>query len=404
MTIAAGRPVAATRIVEDVLRHVPKTFDESWLREAWAGGHGRLRLRARVDEVQSTIKLTERSLSGSAGIGGAIVKRSGGRAGTVSRNVTLSPNGRLNVYHAYLKLNESLHRTGFASRFNEDAYRRYAAAGVDDVTVTAALSAGGYVWARTGFEFAPMGADLTEGAQALLRAQKLRGLIDGALEGGRISRSEYQRLAPRLVGDDGAVGPNTLTSVRELAAMDGIGERVLKGKSWSGLRTIPREAPWWSQAGVPSSVVDAGTGVAHLRPATVEPAGMRAAREAVAATLPEALDPTTLRRSLERATIGHDVRLVGTRDASAAIDLIRPSVTTSVPMQMVDRAGVELGEVAFHVKTTEDGLTAMRRYGEGVASVPQLNAATNDVLRGAGVSTLERIRPGSWSVLGRHQL
>lgn len=384
-------------------RHLPKTFDEGWLRETWSGGHGRLRLRADISEVASRIALTESSLSGRAAVSGNVVKRSGLPAGTVSRDITLSPNGRLNVYHAYLRLDDSLHRTGFASRFNDTAYRRYAEAGVDDVTVTAALSAGGYVWARTGFELAPAGSDLSEAAQALHRAQKLRGLIDGAVEGGRISRGEYDQLAPRLIGDDGVVRPDTLTSIRELAAMDGIGERVLKGKSWSGLRTIPHDAPWWSQAGVPSSMVDAGAGVAHLRAADIEPAGMRAAREAVSASLPEALDPATLRRTLERATAGHDLRLAGARDASAAIDLITPSVTTSLPMHVVDRAGTEVGKVQFRVRTTAEGLVATRQYG-GMASVPQLNAATNDALRGAGVTTLERLRAGSGSVMGRHSL
>jgi hypothetical protein len=383
--------VDARGIAATMLERLPSTFDESWLRSTWSGGHGRLRLRAALQEVTSSATLTEGSLSATARISGKITRRSGTPVGTVTRRVDLHPNGRLGVYHAYLKLDDTVHRSGFASRFNDSAYRAYGRAGVDDVTVSAALSAGGYVWARTGFELAPVGAG-GAAAEALERARSLRSLVETARSRETISAREFNQLAPRLLGQDEVVHEHTLTSIRELAAMDGIGERVLKGQSWRGLREIETPGPWWTltQRQVPAGIAQADAGVAHLRPRDAEPEAVEFVRRSVASQLPAALEPSTLTRELERATAGRRLQLIGTGDASTAVDLIHPQVQTSAPFRVIDDSGAHVGTADISVSPDDSGLLVARSraYVPDGVNLRPLSAATTDALRGAGVARI----------------
>ncbi len=393
--------VDARAIGRAVQQRLPRAFDEAWLRETWSGAHGRLRLANHVDEVHATAYLGESTLSGEASMVGVIRRRSGGEVGSASRTVSLQPNGRLNVHHSELSLDESVHRTGFATRFNDAAHEHYARAGVDDVTLSAGLSAGGYVWARAGFKLAPAAGVAGEPAQALARAKAIRALAADALEHGRISTAEHARLAPRLVGDAGELAPDTLTSVRELAAIPRLGEKVLAGSTWKGMRTVDAPEPWWTTtpAGIPDALRDSRAGVAHLRHELDVPDVVQHLRRDAALQLPDALEPVALTRMLERASARGKLRLVGTGNALAAVDLIEPRVRTVAPMRVLDRSGMQVGSVRFVVETASDGtLVAERAYQSfptDAAGRRALHAATNDALRGAGVERLEaQVRVG----------
>jgi hypothetical protein len=380
------------RIAQGALRQLPDAFSETWLRETWSGGHGRLRLRAELGEPIGELSLTSRNLSASASIGGSIVRRSGGNVGALSRRLDLHPNGRLGVYHAYLKIEPEVQRSGFASRFNDAAYARYAHAGVDDVTVTAALSAGGYVWARTGFELAVPAGVVGEQAEAIFRADKLRSLVLVAKHEGRISAADMRSLAPRLLPEDGQMRPDTLSSIRELAAMDGIGERVLKGQAWMGIRATGSPAPWWSGRPGLGGATDAAAGPAHLRPTDLEPAAMLQARRAVAALLPEQFEPSVFSHRLEHASQRGSLHVVRTGDEKTRIGLYQPSIHTSGTFTVVDDAGARVGSATLSIQPADDGTLVATRRLEYVPPGPghsALRGALNDALRGMGVSRLQ---------------
>lgn len=392
-------------IAAATLERLPTALDEPFLRETWAGSHGRLGLHADLHGISSAATLGERTVSAQAGVSGHILLPSGEAVGTVQRRVNLMENGRLNVYHAYLELDRDVQRTGFAGSFNTQAYEAYARAGVDDVTVTAALDAGGYVWARTGFELAPGTNGGGKKAEAVYRAQQIRQLVTDAHSYGMISKQEFKDLSKRLIGDDGVVKKKTLTSIQDLAAMDGIGEKVLKGQAWHGLRTTGAQQPWWqlSRVAVPSSVADAASGAAHLRPADAVPDAVAHVRRTIASQLPDAVEPAALSRRLERATAGDRLQLVGVGDAKAAITLLgEPHIDTTVPLQILDASGAQVGSVQVGMTVNSTGRLAATRemHVPTGTDTRQLRSAMRDALRGVGAEqltvTLPRPKSSQW--------
>ncbi len=273
-----------------------------------------------------------------------------------------------------------MHKSGFARRFNEASFKKYVAAGVDDVTVTAALSAGGYVWARTGFE---MKADAPE------RAKYLATRIGTALTTGSITQAEFDAIAPRLLVEGEEFDESRhLSSIVELAQM-GIGERVLKGDSFSGIRLMHPASNWWA----PNRPVDASAGVASLRDAKAVPDGVRQARNAVAALLPESLDPAAMSLRLERATALDDVRLARTSFTTTRIDVVGGEISGKVTMQAIDRNRESLGHASIRTRLGDDRLLAseLTTNNLGTTGTPLFTDSVVAALRGAGVSRIKGV-------------
>lgn len=321
-----------------VAREVPDALRPSWLTETWSGVHGAGGLRAEVDDVHAKLLLTPRGLSGSSSASG-VVHDGGREVGTFTRDQTLHPEGRLEVHHSYLKLDGSAQGSGFARAFNDRAFARYAEAGVDDVTILAALSVGGYAWARQGFELIGTGA--TAGEQLVSRARILTDLVERGRSSGKITADQYAALAPRLYGG-GPLPSDALTSVQELAAMPEVGKAVLLGRSWEGIRPIERTRSWWADS-APAGVSAARDGVDYLtRPDLVASASAAAARR-IASTLPRAFDPAASGASFTRA-LAH----VG---GGAVVDAERGAVTQ---LRLVE--GDAVSELRGHTAlTTQDG-------------------------------------------------
>jgi len=83
-----------------------------------------------------------------------ILDENGRVVGTMSRQLKMDNNGNLSVYHAYFEITDSKRQgTGFATAINRYAEDFYIAQGVREIGVQAALSNGGYTWAKQGFEW-----------------------------------------------------------------------------------------------------------------------------------------------------------------------------------------------------------------------------------------------------------
>lgn len=279
-----------------VMREIPDALRPTWLDETWSGVHGAGGLRAEVENVSSSMKITPHGITGSSNANGYVMNRSS-EVGTFTRDQTLHEGGRLEVHHSYLRLDDSAQGSGFARAFNDRAFARYAEAGVDDVTIHAALSVGAYAWARQGFDLVGSGA--TAGERMISRARTVTNLIESAKSRSAITPAQYETLAPRLY-HGGELQPEALISVGELAAMPEIGKAVLLGRSWHGARPIERTQAWWVGR-APGGLDAARTGVSHISmPQEVATASGAAARR-ISARLPAALDPSMSSRVFERA-------------------------------------------------------------------------------------------------------
>lgn len=73
-------------------------------------------------------------------------------AGRLARTVTRHPDGRLEVHHDLLVIEEEHQKSGLGSHLLRSQLRSYLEWGVDEVTLETAW-AGTYVWARMGFEW-----------------------------------------------------------------------------------------------------------------------------------------------------------------------------------------------------------------------------------------------------------
>ncbi|MCW2961309.1 MAG: hypothetical protein JWM90_1696 [Thermoleophilia bacterium] len=371
--------------IKRVVADIPDAMRPSWLEQTWSGGHGAGGLRAQVDDVSSRLELTPNGMSGTSTADGQ-VKLGSSNVGEFTRDQTLHESGRLEVHHSYLKLDSSMQGTGFARSFNDQAFARYAEAGVDDVTIDAALSMGGYAWARQGFELIGKGSD--EIARATSRAEKLTGLVDRAR--GNIDDAAYAALEPRLYRG-GQLRADTLTSVQELAALP-VGRSVLVGNYWSGIRPIERANTWWAGR-TPGGVEDIQRGVSHLLKPTDTSAAAGQASRRIAANLPPALDPSSLGRAFERTlrNVGGGATLDGERGARTLIRLERgdalDELSSSAALTTMDGQSIVL-----ETRLARDGTVRGEEYLPSKLDDVGTRRALNAAWRELGVTDVQRNR------------
>lgn len=253
-------PISLTGAAQTrIMQALPDAMQPSWLKSTWSGTYGSADLRADVGRVRVEAAIEDGLLIGESTARGKVFSGPH-QVGTFTRDLSLHDEGRLEVHHSYLDLEAHAQGSGFARAFNDRAFERYAQAGVDDVTIFAALDVGGYAWARQGFELDTSGA--AAGERELARAVQIRNLVAYAESDGRLTEADVTMLDPRLLGADGVVHARTLTSIQDLAALPETGRRVLLGSSWNGVREIPRQQAWWHQSS--DGVRDVRDGVSYL--------------------------------------------------------------------------------------------------------------------------------------------
>jgi hypothetical protein len=355
-------------ITRAIVRELPDALRPDWAARTWGGAFGTLGLRADVTKVDTVVTLSELGVVGTSKVGGRVIgqptglldriRTLGGRrelhSGSFGHTVTLDGSGRLAVHHHSLTLARDSRGTGFGNGFVDHARARYGGAGIDDVTMFAGLSVGGYAWARQGLELATTATDdtaklLDRGRQIAEMVDSSRGLIDVS---GRIPRlrrltaEQHATIAPRLVRD-ATLPPDAITSMEQLAAVPDIGRRVLLGRMWKGSVEIDRTAVWWHRNGTGAAGEAAALPSYRTDPARVLEESRAAARR-IASELPAAVDPFRANETFMRHLAGVGVTAVDDA-AEGARAVLRtsmrspaPSVETKIPLLTATGRKLEL--------------------------------------------------------------
>lgn len=359
-----------SRIARAVVRELPDALTPAWGSTTWAGTFGSRGLRAEVTAMDTALTLSARGVTGTSSVHGRVLGAPSsflGRLrsfvgdgddvarGKFAHTLTLHDTGRLEAHHTVLKLDRGSRGSGFATGFVDHARARYGAAGVDDATMFAGMSVGGYAWAREGLELTTNEVD--DVARAIDRGRKLARIVDGARHrvdmsgaiprfGRRITQAQHDAIAPRLVRGD-ELPPNALTSMRELAAIPEIGRSVLLGHMWKGSAQIDRIAPWWARNGA-HAAEQAAQGVSYRSaPALVAAESADAARR-IAARLPAAVDPFRASATLARHLAGTGAAPIDDAADAAhavvrvALDRATPIVDTVLPVRTAAGRRIEL--------------------------------------------------------------
>ena len=349
-----------------ILRAMPDVLQPAWLKETWAGEHGSARLRAEVTDTRSDMQIEDGVLTGSSSVDGRVLTPEGRDVGTFTRDQTLHESGRAEVHHSYMVLNDRTHGTGFARSFNERAFARYAAAGVDDVTIEAALSVGGYAWARQGFELIGNASD---------RAMQVRDLVDYS---DHLTRADRKLLDQWLIRDDGSLPEHGLDSVQDLAAIPGVGRRALLGNDWEGQRAIPRTTAWWSKYDR-AARMDAFNGVSHLKTPDLVEQRVRTATEAITNRMPAPLSHVALADAVRTSLGGNADVTAGAlniRTWDGTLESSSSRATLRVPESLVDvRISASRGN-QFNVSEQSTKVSA------------SLRSSLDDAYRSLGIATV----------------
>jgi hypothetical protein len=356
--------------------------------KTWSGSFGEGGLRAVPHEIKTDVRLQDDTFDVVSRIDGRVLTgRGGDRAGDFTRTAQLHENGWLEIHHDYLSLGQQYQGTGFARAFNDRAFERYAKAGVHDVTIYAALSVGGYAWARQGFELLASGASAAEKAGS--RATRIARMVDEAHVEGRISKREYERLQPRLLRPGSTMQRDTLTSVQELAAIPEIGRKALLGASWDGARHIDATKPWWTTSRAAKSQAHEGT--VQLRGAgTMEES--QAAHAALGASIREALPPAL---EPSRVNAAFTQALAGAGELTPSYRSGATQLRFNAQRDLLDlshNAPYRLNGEEFSVSTrvSGDGAAVTGRVRSRDRMSPEIERAIGTAWESLGVTSRER--------------
>jgi hypothetical protein len=171
---------------------------------------------------------------------GTIYTENGDYAGNFHRRFFMDDSGNLAVSHELLEISDEYQGTGFSKVFNKQAEDYYISHGITDVHVHAALSVGGFAWARQGFDWARTGGAtwrVKDGMDSVLDS----GLLPGSVErSGRALRarldlptSDRDYPTPREVASWGFVrGADTWP-----------GKESMLGSDWYGIKELTPDGP-----------------------------------------------------------------------------------------------------------------------------------------------------------------
>lgn len=199
---------------------------------------------------------------------GNLVNEDGQKMGEFIRTIVRDER-TLVVKHDLLEINAKYRGQGIADRFNARAVATYEAMGVDRIVLDAAMTHGGYAWARQGFRIYGDNADRHAIVERL--ASGVRIDEKGRVEGHALThpeREDSQELAALVrasaAGED--IQPIHLASIgenRRNGKDTWFGKDLLLGATWPGVYYLDRGNP------VTASAVDLH--YADLRPAFRDP-------------------------------------------------------------------------------------------------------------------------------------
>jgi len=182
------------------------------------GKDGVRKVKEYADEVYGTEDFGFDGVRVSDAFNGAFsVTSKGSYDNSITRTFSRNYSGRIEVHHDFFRLSEALQGKGLGSKLIDESFKHYDKLGVEEVTLYANLSVGGYAWARMGF------APNTSYSWNLVKQGIQRRLDD-------IRRmdpmNDTSDIAAMLKSDD----PKTIWRIADSRW----GETLLKGGSWDG--------------------------------------------------------------------------------------------------------------------------------------------------------------------------
>lgn len=179
---------------------------------------------------------------GSMTVTGHVYKPDGTHAGEFNRYIT-----RDGVYNALFELNDNVRAGGAATEFNYHMENWYIANDIKQVTVTAALSSGGFVWARNGFDWGGGKGS----AQAL--ADRIKRIATRMNDQEALAKANdlLSRIQTHEVNDPEFPTPFELSNVGWKPGMgkgdSWIGKTAMMGQSWSGIKRLDPNAKTYQE-------------------------------------------------------------------------------------------------------------------------------------------------------------
>jgi hypothetical protein len=178
-------------------------------------------------------------------VDGSIVDERGNSVGRLQRVLKQDENGNWSVYNAFLKIEDkNLRGGGFISEYARYMEDWYIANGVDYVGVSADLENGGYVWAHTGFDWAP---DVRQGTIGfLLDAIQ----VQANREGDNRALDQVQQYRDQLNASDAIEDwptPQDLALIGWEPGKDKWAGHALNGKQWHGRKYLDPDARTYLQ-------------------------------------------------------------------------------------------------------------------------------------------------------------
>jgi hypothetical protein len=166
-----------------------------------------------------------------------IMNADGQKVGETNRSITVTSDGRISAYNALMSITRKEDRQGgFATAFNRYMEDWYIANSekTPKVTVSAAMSNGGFAWAMNGFRWQGSKAQQIQKARNYLATMERRA-------GAPADREQIMALKRKL--DSGvAVSPLEVGLVGWRPGMGGsdswIGKEILNGSNWSGQKDL----------------------------------------------------------------------------------------------------------------------------------------------------------------------
>jgi hypothetical protein len=175
---------------------------------------------------------------------GSIIDGDGNQVGEFHRRFFVDDYGKLSASHELLNIYDEQHQgTGFAKVFNKQAEDYYISRGITDVHVHAAMSVGGYAWAKQGFDWGAKGGagwSVKGNMDDILSLGSSDPSLGGVIRAGRELRARLD-----LPSSD----PDYPTT-REVASWGYVqgastwpGKTTLIGSDWYGVKTLSPDGP-----------------------------------------------------------------------------------------------------------------------------------------------------------------
>lgn len=144
----------------------------------------------------------------------------------IVRIFTRRPNGSLDVTHDSFALSKQMQGEGLGKAISRASFQQYRTLGVDRIKTTAAMSMGGYAWARLGFK--PLVNSPNEAGWPQLQGELMERLDNMSYS---ISPEAHTRLSSVIMRSD----PRAIWDVADArAGTVNVGKALLAGTMWEG--------------------------------------------------------------------------------------------------------------------------------------------------------------------------